>query len=131
MSAEMAHVWHHAVASAKRFGGKPDDYLKIHQFLDETKELVPDFRHRALRHHTLGIFECEERFGVTITNSDGKQVPVRPVAEWHIREDCNGRIPTPQDWLKNLPVEPWMNPHPGYTRVTFPELPGYEKPTED
>ena len=42
-----------------------------------TKESFCDFRHRALRHHAEGIFEAERVFGVTIQNSDGKQVVQR------------------------------------------------------
>jgi len=30
----MAHPWHHAVSSARKYGGKPEDYLEIHSWLD-------------------------------------------------------------------------------------------------
>lgn len=112
----MAHAWHHAQSSAKRFGGKPEDYLPIHDWFDGTKELEPSFRHRALRHHSHGIFEAERVFGHTITNSDGKQIPVRVIGEQHVSEDFSGFIPTVHDWLKGIPLEPWMQPHPGYQR---------------
>jgi hypothetical protein len=104
----MAHPHHHALSSVHKFGGKAEDYLPIHNWFDATKELVPDFRHRALRHHTHGIFEAERVFGVTITNSDGKQIPVRFIGEQHVREDCAGLIPTPQDWLQSIVLQPWM-----------------------
>lgn len=104
----MAHPYHHALSSARKFGGKPEDYQPIHDWFDATKELAPDFRHRALRHHTHGIFEAERVFGTTITNSDGKEVPVRFIAEQHVREDCAGLVPTPTDWLRGLPHEIWM-----------------------
>lgn len=103
------HTWHHSVTSAKIFGGKPEDYLKIHDWLDATKEMYADFRHRALRHHSHGIFEAERVFGHTITNSDGKQVPVRYVCEQHIKEDCGGRIPTVADWLSQIKPAIWMS----------------------
>lgn len=106
----MSHPWLHAVSSAHKFGGEPEDYLAIHRWLDETKEHFCDFRHRALRHHAEGIFECEGIFGVIIQNSHGKQVPVRPVAEQHVREDCGGFIPSVADWLRCIKFEPWMNP---------------------
>lgn len=104
----MAHPYHHAQSSARRFGGVPADYEAIHTWFDATKELVPDFRHRALRHHTHGIFEAERVFGTTITNSDGRQIPVRFIGEQHVREDCAGLIPTPADWLRTIRHEPWM-----------------------
>ena len=108
----MAHTYTHAEMSAKIFGGKPEDYQEIHNWFDATKECFADYRHRALRHHSQGIFECERQFGITITNSDGKKVPVRYIGEQHIKEDCGGRIPTVQDWFKNIKPEPWM--HRGY-----------------
>lgn len=105
----MSHPWLHAVSSAHKFGGKPEDYLDIHRWFDETKAHICDFRHRALRHHAEGIFECERIFGVTILNSLGKAVPVRPIAEQHVREDCGGLVPTVSDWLSCIKSEPWMN----------------------
>ena len=107
----MAHPYHHSVSSARKFGGKPEDFQKIHDWFDDTKATFADFRHRALKHHSLGIFWCEKEFGVTITNSDGKEVPVRLVAEQHVREDC-GFIPSPQDWLQHMKPEKWMGRPP-------------------
>lgn len=103
----MAHSYTHARSSAKKFGGVPEDYLAIHNWFDETKSAMADFRHRALRHHCLGIFWAEEKFGVVIQNSDGKIVPVRVIGEQHVKEDC-GFIPTVQDWLKGIPSQPWQ-----------------------
>jgi hypothetical protein len=103
----MAHPYHHAVRSAKLFGGAPEDYQEIHNWFDESKAHLPDFRHRALRHHSEGIFLCERLFGVTTRNADGKEVPVRLVGEQHVKDDL-GWIPTVKDWLVNLKVEPWM-----------------------
>ena len=77
----MTHPVFHAESSVRRFGGKIDDYTRIHQWLDDSKQEYCDFRHRALRHHSLGVYECERVFGQTITNSDGHVVPVRYIAE--------------------------------------------------
>lgn len=103
------HPIHHAKTSARMFGGKEEDYMKIHDWLDATKETYCDFRHRALRHHSQGIFEAERLFGHSIKNSDGKDVPVRYICEQHIKEDCGGRIPSVQDWLQSIKPEVWMN----------------------
>lgn len=105
----MSHTYHHSKNSVKIWGGKPEDYQKIHDWLDQTKETFADFRHRALRHHSQGIFEAERVFGLTITTSEGKQVPVRYICEQHIKEDCGGRIPTVSDWFRNMKCEPWMS----------------------
>ena len=99
--------FNHCKSSVKYFGGEEDDYLDIHRWFDESKHHYGDIRHRALRHHTQGIAECEKLFGVYIYNSDGKKVIVKSIAEQHIREDL-GFIPTIQDWFKLIKPEPWM-----------------------
>jgi hypothetical protein len=103
----MAHPFEHAQSSARKFGGKPEDYLAIHRWFDESKAFFPDFRHRALRHHTEGIFLAERIFGVALENSESEQVPVRYIGEQHVKEDL-GRIPTAQDWLSQVKPAPWM-----------------------
>ena len=103
----MAHPLEHAQSSARKFGGKAEDYLAIHNWFDESKAFLPDFRHRALRHHAEGIFLCEKLFGVAIENSDGDLIPVRYVGEQHVKEDL-GRIPTAEDWLSQIKSQPWM-----------------------
>ena len=104
----MASPYHHALSSAKRFGGVAADYQAIHDWFDGSKEMHGDFRHRALRHHAQGIFECERKFGTTITNSSGREVPTRFIGEQHVIEDC-GYIPTLSDWLSQIKPLPWMN----------------------
>jgi hypothetical protein len=42
-----------------------------------------------------------------ITNSDGRQVPVRYIGEQHVQEDL-GWIPTASDWLRKIKPEKWM-----------------------
>lgn len=111
------HTTHHAQSSARIFGGRPEDYQAVHDWFDETKEMMCDFRHRALRHHSHGIFEAERKFGLEIMNSDGKKVPVRYVAEQHVKEDCGGRVPSVSDWLGQIQVKSWMSK--GY--VILPE----------
>lgn len=104
----MSHPQQHAQSSAKRWGGLPSDYLPIHNWFDASKEMFCDFRHRALRHHAQGIFECERQFGVTLPLAGGREIPVRLIGEQHVMEDL-GFIPSLQDWLKNIQPEPWMS----------------------
>lgn len=103
----MAHPYHHALSSVKKWGGEPEDYMAIHEFFDESKAHFADFRHRAARHHSEGIFMAEQIFGKTITISTGRVVPVRFIGEQHVMEDC-GWIPTLADWLKHIQAQPWM-----------------------
>lgn len=104
----MSHPYHHALSSVKKYGGEVNDYIAIHNWFDQSKAFVGDFRHRALRHHAQGIFECEREFGLTITNSANRVVPVRFIAEQHVTEDL-GFIPSLSDWLMHIKPEPWMN----------------------
>ncbi|WP_447859612.1 DUF6915 family protein [Nitrospira calida] len=103
------HALFHALSCVRRWGGRAEDYLPVHEWLDATKELMADCRHRALRHHSHGVFEAERLFGRSIVNADGKIVPVREIAERHIKEDCGGHIPTVADWLSRMRIESWMN----------------------
>ena len=98
----MAHPWQHAKSSARKFGGVATDYLEIHEWFDETKAWIGHSKHRMFRHHSEGIFECEKKFGIMITNSDNKDVYVRYVGEQHVKEDCNGYIPTAKEWVKMI-----------------------------
>ena len=105
----MAHPFYHAQSSVRKYGGSINDYLPIHNWFDASKSHIGDVRHRALRHHSEGIFLCEQIFGVTILNSDGRSVPVRFIGEQHVVEDL-GRIPAPSEWLSEMPIKPWMGP---------------------
>lgn len=104
----MSHPYHHALSSVKKWGGDAADYIAIHNWFDVSKQFFSDLRHRALRHHARGIFECEREFGITITNSSRREVPVRLIGEQHVMEDL-GFIPSLEDWLKCIKPEPWMS----------------------
>jgi hypothetical protein len=116
----MSHPLHHSISSQKKWGGHVDDYLPIHNWFDETKMHYPDMRHRAMRHHSEGIFWCEQQFGTYITNSEGRMVPVRAIGEQHCMEDL-GWIPTIKDYLDNMETKGWMF-KPGEGRKMLKEM---------
>jgi hypothetical protein len=93
------HPLIHAKSSVKKYGGKVDDYIHIHNWFDATKAWIGHSKHRIMRHHSEGIFECEKIFGESFKNSDDKIVYTRYVAEQHVREDCNGHIPSAKEWV--------------------------------
>jgi len=95
----MAHSYDHARSSSKKYGGDPEEYLKYHEWFDETKAWVAHSIHRAFRHHSEGIFECEKIFGHSFINSVGKRVFIRYLGEQHVKEDCNGYIPSAKEWI--------------------------------
>lgn len=101
----MAHCYYHALSSVRKWGGVVEDYLPLHQWFDQSKAILADPRHRALRHHAEGIFMLEALFGATIVNADGRTVPVRLVGEQHVREDL-GSIPSFADWARLITRRP-------------------------
>lgn len=107
----MSHPIQHAKSSAKKFGGQWEDYIKYHEWFDETKGWVGHSIHRMFRHHSEGIFELEKKFGTHFFNSDNNIVYTRYVGEQHVKEDCNGYIPSAKEWvdaLNNKETPTWM-----------------------
>jgi hypothetical protein len=103
----MAKALVHARASVDRFGGRPEDYLAIHEKMDSAKMAHAEVTARSVFHSAFGIFLIEELFGRTLVNADGNEVFVRDVAEQHVLEDL-GFIPSLSDWLSEMPSKPWM-----------------------
>ena len=102
--------WVHACSSARKFGGKPEDYTAIHEWFDQTKAGHADMRHRAILHNSMGIYICAQVFGDAngnITNSAGRVIPVRDIGEQHVLEDM-GRIPSLTDYLRGMPFYHWL-----------------------
>lgn len=118
----MAKPHIHAQSSARKYGGKPEDYEEIHAFMDSSKGAMPDNRHRALTHNSWFLSTILERIKFsnsgpgtsdnrypTIINSVGRTVSVRDIGEQHILEDYGGRfIPSAQDFLQEIEYKPWM-----------------------
>ncbi|TLK47815.1 hypothetical protein [Glutamicibacter sp. V16R2B1] len=104
------NAWYHAQSSARKWGGSPDAYLPVHECIDSSKEAFPDMRHRAMLHSSWGIYLAGRMFGPTLTvpRKHGEvPVPVRLIAEQHVLEDL-GRIPTIEDYLQHMTLQPWM-----------------------
>lgn len=103
--------WQHAVSAAHKWGGEADQYLAIEEFIDSSKQVVGDVRHRSLYHHTMGVYLCQRVFGDTLTvvrKKTSVEVPVRMIAERHIIEDL-GWLPSPADYIKGMPIAAWMS----------------------
>lgn len=107
----MAAPWHHAISSSRKWGGRPEDYLEIHEWFDVTKAHHADFRHRALRHHAEGIFLMESIFGVTIDVHVGYRCPTcgensRAGVVEH-EEECKCPASELEDLWKKIPTR-WV-----------------------
>ena len=107
----MANPMIHAKSSVKRWGGEVEDYMAIHKLLDSPKATMNNNTGRMLTHNTWFAYEIIPLiFGYNIINSEGRSVDVVDIAMLHIAEDFRMKgIPTPQDYLNNMVVQPWMN----------------------
>lgn len=106
----MSKPYIHALSSAKKHGGKPEDYMDIHNLMDSSKASIADNRHRALTHNSWFIGAILEAvFGSTRQNSDGRIYSVRDIGEEHVLEDFGGKfIPSAQDYLAEIEMKGWM-----------------------
>jgi len=94
----------HSKISVSKRGGCIEDYYPIHFFMDSTKELCSDNRHRIL-HNLWGIRRViVPIFGHTITNKDGKAINVKDLCEQdHVLPDYQNRfIPTLNDFVEEF-----------------------------
>lgn len=98
------NAYQHALLSVNRRGGAIEDYYPIHSFIDSTKELCSDNRHRIL-HNLWGIRRVLiPIFGPTIVNSERKKVNLKDLCEQdHILPDYSNKfIPTLSDFIDPL-----------------------------
>lgn len=107
----MANPLIHSKSSVKRWGGKVEDYLPIHELLDSPKTTMNNNTSRMLTHNIWFCYHIIPKiFGYNITNSDGRSVDTVDIAMLHCAEDFRmAFVPTAQDYLKHLNVQPWMN----------------------
>lgn len=94
----------HSKISVSKRGGEIGDYYPIHFFMDSTKELCSDNRHRIL-HNLWGIRRVIiPIFGHTIINSSGKEINVKDLCEQdHVLPDYGNKfIPTLNDFVDNF-----------------------------
>jgi hypothetical protein len=105
---EIMNSWYHAQSAARKWGGTPELYIDVEEFIDSSKKIIGDVRHRSLYHHTEGVWLCQRIFGRVLAVGEHKQVPVRLIAERHILEDL-GWLPSPADYIEGMPIRPWMS----------------------
>ncbi|MDQ3042652.1 MAG: hypothetical protein M3R11_09810 [Acidobacteriota bacterium] len=91
----------HAQISQKTYGGKWQDYIEVHNFLDSSKAACAHFKHRFLLHHREGIELGALIFGETLINSENKTIETRRLLTDHLIEDV-GRIVSVEDWARDM-----------------------------
>lgn len=101
---------YHAESSQKKWGGKMEDYLPLHEKMDCSKMWIADNRHRVLTHTFFWVHEVMiPLFGTYIVNSSDAKISVKDICERHILEDYKQKfIPTPQDFIQEMEMKPWM-----------------------
>jgi hypothetical protein len=107
----MANPLIHAKSSVKRWGGKVEDYLPLHELLDSPKVTMNNNTARMLTHNVWFCYQIIPKiFGYNLINSDGKSVDTVDIAMLHVAEDFRMKfVPTAQDYLKHMELQPWMN----------------------
>lgn len=91
----------HAQISAKTYGGKWQDYIEVHNFLDSSKAACAHFKHRFLLHHAEGIELGARIFGEPLVNSENETVETKRLLTDHLIEDV-GRIVSVEDWARDM-----------------------------
>lgn len=102
----------HSHLMQRDFGGYPEDYQELNDLIDSTKAHFPHWMHRAICHNSWFVGIAEKIIGYDIVNSDGRTIPTRILVLEHIKQDCDGRVPTIQEWLTAISQqkqERWMN----------------------
>lgn len=121
----------HAKISANKHGGKWEDYIDIHEFFDQTKAQVPDMRHRAILHNSMGIFIARQVFGEVRINSAGREYSVRDIGEDHVLEDL-GTIPTLVEVINCIDTKhlKWLGGLPKNKRTLVTKVPNKREGTK-
>lgn len=96
--------YQHAQISAYRYGGTWQDYIRLHDFEDQTKAHFASMPHRMLFHSDFGLELAERILGATWhVASTGADIPTRAILTDHQIEDL-GRVVPVADWLAELPA---------------------------
>lgn len=110
------NFFEHSLISVRKFGGDVEDYLPIHRFIDSSKLLVPNYKHRVLLHHTSAVTLCENHLETSVLKSG---VLIRDVVFEHLKEDFAGFCPTLRDWYDELKTDNELGTYEEFYRNLF------------
>ena len=116
----MANAQIHSQSSVKRWGGKIEDYIAIHEIIDSPKACMNNNSSRLITHNVWFCYNIIPKiFGYNLINSDGKRVDTIDIAMLHVAEDFRMKfVPTLEDYLKHLTLPAWL--HNGVKDVENP-----------
>jgi hypothetical protein len=96
----------HARITAHRYGGKWQDWIAIHDWIDRSKLIFPSMQHRMFLHSDFGLWLAARVFGAFIESKDGAQVQTSDLFRDHQIEDL-GRVVTLSEWLCEADAGYW------------------------
>jgi hypothetical protein len=96
----------HARITAHRYGGKWQDWIAIHDWIDRSKAIFPSMQHRMLLHSDFGEWLAVRIHGEAIGSKDGTVIPTRDLFRDHQVEDL-GRVVTLAEWLHEINADYW------------------------
>lgn len=94
--------YHHALSTAHRYGGSWQDWIKAHDFFDQSKAIFASMQHRMFLHSDFGLWLAGLVFGPVLEASDGTRIATRLLSVDHQIEDL-GRVVTLAEWLREMP----------------------------
>jgi hypothetical protein len=96
----------HAQITARRYGGRWQDWIGIHNWIDRSKALFPGMRHRMFLHSDFGEWLTVRIHGDAIEAEDGTTVTTPDLFRDHQVEDL-GRVVKLSEWLREIDATHW------------------------
>ena len=96
----------HARITAHLYGGKWQDWIAIHDWIDRSKAIFPSMQHRMLLHSDFGEWLVVRIHGEAIGSKAGTVIPTRDLFRDHQVEDL-GRVVTLAEWLHEINTDYW------------------------
>ena len=96
-----------ALISARRFATTPETVLPLHRWFLATAAWFDDPRHLAMRHHSFGIFEAEQRFGIVLGDTG---IPTRILPNGACAPSSAGFRPRPISCAGSKANHGWRRP---------------------
>jgi hypothetical protein len=101
----------HARISAHRYGGRWQDWIGIHDWIDRSKMIFPSMQHRMFLHSDFGEWLTLRIHGEAIKGADGTVVSTIDLFRDHQLEDL-GRTVLLAEWLSETKREYWTRRRP-------------------
>lgn len=96
----------HAQITARRYGGRWQDWIGIHNWIDRSKALFPGMRHRMFLHSDFGEWLTVRIHGDAIEAEDRTTVTTPDLFRDHQVEDL-GRVVKLSEWLREIDATHW------------------------